>query len=210
MFKFYSGLLKLDHEHVQKIANIICNELSPDYAKNDPEWFKIFIDQTIFFWENPSKIKNPITVLLANGWLHGIHPGTTRFLGSILAKEKTIPVLAVCHTDPSTPKTLERYLIDYKETDNYHFYTERPGKNTFQLKTRDEIATLDEPAMSKVESLDEVVNNVLWSKEPNIRWVDLEGNMLYEVVTNPNQETKVIEINNFNEFWESLINIATS
>jgi len=208
MFKFYSGLLNLNQEHVQHIANVIRNDLSPDYAKNNTKWFERFVDQTLFFWENPLKMKNPITVLLANGWLHGIHPGTSRFLGSVLANADTIPALAVCHIDPSSTQALEKYLIDYKETDDYAFYTERPCKNSFQPKTRDNVATHD--TWIEEESIDDVAHRVVWSKKPNIQWVDYDNNILFSKITNEDLDIHEIKINDFNEFWQSLIDIATS
>lgn len=208
MFNFYKGLLKLDTDNVKAIADAIANEHCAYYAQKDPVWFSRFVNQTLFFYEDPGKMKNPITVLIANGYVHGIHPGTSRFLGSVLAGEKTIPSLIVSHIDPTTPDTLQKYFVDYQETDDYHFYTSAPCKNSFQPKTRDNVATYDD--WIKEESIDDVAHRLIWSKVPNITWVDKHENVLFEKVTNEELEKNVVVIDNFHEFWQSLIKISTS
>jgi hypothetical protein len=208
MFNFYRGELKLKEENVQAIGSALANEHSAHYAKEKPEWFDRFVQQTLYFYSDPSRMKNPITILLANGYMHGVHPGSSRFLGCYLAGVDTMPVLAVSHVDPSTPRALEKYLVNYELTDDYEFYTEGPCKNSFQPKTRNDIAT-DDNWIEK-DSIEEVNKKVLWNRHPNLQWINYQNEVLFERVTDASAVQKKIVINDFHEFWDSLKQLIIS
>lgn len=208
MFKFYLGELDLKQEQVQRIAEMLALTLSAEYAKNDPEWFARFVEQSLYWFDDPSKMKNPITILIANGFMHGVHPGTSRFLGAYLAGADTIPTLAVSHTDPSTPATLKKYLKNYEETKDVFFNTNWPCPNSFQPLSRDDVAT-NEDWLEK-ESVSDVTARIVWNKHPNIQWIDSSGTVVFKKVVDASAELETVEIANFREFWNSLTKMARS
>jgi len=206
MFNFYLGDLNLQHENVRRAGAVAANEVSEHIAINDPAFFNRFLHQVMYFWAHPEVIKNPITALFANGYLPSVHPGTSRLLGPYLANAKTVPCLGVFNRDLMLKKSLEQYLFNSKETEDYFFTKEEPSPNSFHYSKEDKSVT-DQGWFNR-EPVKDIVHSLIWAKEPNISWVNRDGKELYKQLTDLSKATKVIQLDNFSQFWQSLIDIA--
>lgn len=205
MFKFYIGQLNLKNPQVMQVANKISAEgevyIKQNKMQGDNIWFDRFVEQVLFWYADPTRIRNPITVLLAHGYLQGVHPGTSRFLACHLANVDSMPALAVSHVDELTETTAAKYFVSYKETDDVFFNTEPPCKYSFQPKTRKEFKDnwwLD-------ESVEDVNARILKNHHANLHWVNSKGETLYQTGYDLSADSTIITINQFVDFWPSLI-----
>lgn len=207
MFKFYKGHLNLQNSHVKHIASIHGNELTKRWMMEDWTWFDRYVNQTMYWFNDPSRIRNPISILLANGYMHGVHPGASRFMGVCLSGAKSMLALAVCHIDPSIDQTLKKYMLYYEPTDNVKWNIDPPCNHTFLL---DEAQEFDEHWW-KEDSIEDVNAQQIWNKQPNLEWYDSQNNLIFKKVINENAQPVKINIgDNYQRFWDSLAEIARS
>lgn len=208
MFKFYIGDLNLQHKNIQLAGEVAGGKVSKYLALNDPAFFDRFLHQVMYFYAKPEVIKNPITALFANGYLQSVHPGTSRLLGPYLAKAESVPCLGVFNRDLHLKQSLDEYLFNYSETEDYFYTREDPSPNSFHYKKEDTSVT-DQGWFDR-EPVRDVVYRLIWSKEPNIEWYDKDYNFLYKNTSNSELGSVKFIIDDFNEFWQTLIEIAKS
>lgn len=208
MFKFYLGDLNLQHENIKRAGDVAGNEVSEFLALNDPAFFDRFLHQVMYFYDRPEIIKNPITALFANGYLQSVHPGTSRLLGPHLAGAETVPCLGVFNRDLTLKSSLEMYMFNYKETEDYFYTRENPSPNSFHYKQEDK--TVTDQGWFDREPVRDVVHKMIWSKQPNIEWYTKSNKFLYRQITDESKSVLKIKISKFDEFWSSLIEISQS
>ena len=207
MFRFFIGNLNLQHKNVQTAGKYCAGPVSEYWARYDPKFFDRFLHQVMYFYDRPQVIRNPITALFCNGYLQSVHPGTSRLLGPYLAQAETVPCLGVLNRDLNLQKTLDEYFTNYEETEDYFYTRDLPSPNSFHYsKENSKINELDwleqEP-----EPVRDVVYKMIWSKHPNIKWIDNDGD-IYTHMSDWDKEVLTIKLAKFEDIWQSLINIS--
>lgn len=207
MFKFYTGQLKLKNEKVIKAAQYSAEYVTEmQYKAYTPQIFERYINQVMYFYSKPDMIKNDMTVLFVQGWIMNVHPGTSRFLAYHLSGAEYIPVLGVFNQDLHLEQSLTEYLKDPVETDNYFYSREAPCYNTFHLTAEDK-SVLDQDWYER-ERVRDFMEDLLWSKSPNIEWYNPEGQLLCKRIKDETKTPIKETIQSYSELWQSLIEIS--
>tara|TARA_A100001035_G_C27628181_1_gene428720 strand:+ start:57 stop:701 length:645 start_codon:yes stop_codon:yes gene_type:complete len=162
MIELYRGKINLKDPLVAKHAEAHINKRTlldptrPHYERT--------VEKFIYWYTDLSRIKYPVTAVIAGKQLLGIHPGTSRVIAQYLKGVKFVDCIAmvIIHQDSRT--TLQQLMPDATPLSGSEAISFDAGDNNWEFRLKDDTCDLEDRDINKTNK------KYFWNLHPGMRW----------------------------------------
>jgi len=162
MIELYRGKINLKDPSVSYHAQLQLNKpwlLDPTRLHYERQ-----IEKFIYWYTDISRIKYPITAVIAGKEILGIHPGTSRVIAQYLKGIKFVDCIAMVIVHQDSRATLEHIMPNAQPLDGTEAISFDAGHNNWEFRLKEDTCDLEDRDIKQTNK------KYFWSLRPGMRW----------------------------------------
>lgn len=168
MLNLYKGKLDLTHEKVVSHCDW--------HARNPNNLRKRQIEKFIYWYSNLDRIRYPVSFLVGQGELMGIHPGTTRLLAQWLSGKRYVDALGVINIDNKSYNMMKEIMPKHERLLSEQAMAFDAGDGHWEFRLAGDFDLFTKGAQEvdwyKLERVEKRNFKSFWINQPGIKWIN--------------------------------------